>query len=134
MAHEHDLNCLHDIGGKLVCKYEKAEPTVHRQTSSHIDKWSPKFMVPIQMGRYKLVPFHQLSPADQSRARSQYPHKSVGAMYDFIDEHYFYPVKKDGTLTTGRGVSRQLAIPHRFIVDAAFMRSLGYRMNPGWPR
>ena len=33
MAHDHDLNCLHDVGGKLVCVHESA-PAPKRKVKS----------------------------------------------------------------------------------------------------
>jgi hypothetical protein len=75
------------------------------------------------------VAFKDLSSTDQRRAVSQFPHKNVGLKYDFPDEHYYYPVKKDGSLGPGR---RVLAIPHAKIMDDEYMSSLGYKIKPGW--
>ncbi len=79
--------------------------------------------------RYQYVPFHKLTPVGQNQARGQYPHKSVGAAYDFLDEHYLYPVKQDGSLASAR---RNLAIPLAKIKNRQYMEGLGYTLNPGW--
>jgi hypothetical protein len=68
------------------------------------------------------VPFHQLSTVAQILVRARYPHKGGGA-YAFVDEHYFYPVRKNGQL--GRAC-RVLAIPRAMMDDAATMTALGY--------
>ena len=95
---------------------------------------SKRFVQPPTWGRYRYLPFHELTPEVQKQARRRYVHKSVGGMYDFADEHYYYPVTKDGRLPATRGSNRYLAIPLKSIQDAAYMASLGYKMNPGWPR
>lgn len=77
--------------------------------------------------RYAYVPFHSLSDRDQRRARGQYPNRSVGALYDFVDEHYLYPVKRDGSLASAR---RELAIPYALIRDPSYMANLGYVKRP----
>jgi hypothetical protein len=102
-----------------------------------IKRWDSAFMDARTAGmlgdkRYSYVPFHDLASTDQSLARRMYPHKAVGAKYNFIDEHYYYPVGKDRRLPTGRGGSRVLAIPYKKIVDEAYMASLGYEVNPAW--
>lgn len=79
--------------------------------------------------RYQYVPFHKLTPVVQNQARGQYPHKNVGAAYDFLDEHYFYPVKQDGSLARAQ---RNLAIPLAKIKNRQYMDGLGYTLNPGW--
>jgi len=93
--------------------------------------WDARFLSAPTWGRYKYVPFHQLSPEMQRQARAAYPHTSTGAMYDFEDEHYYYPVKKDGTLARA---SRYLAISNALILDPVYMATLGYTMNSGWPK
>jgi hypothetical protein len=95
---------------------------------------SKRFLSAPTWGRYRYVAFHELTPELQRQARRRYPHKSVGGMYDFADEHFYYPITKDGRLPATRGADRSLAIPLKSIQDAAYMASLGYRMNPGWPR
>jgi hypothetical protein len=91
------------------------------------------FNLPLNLdSRFTYVPFHRLLPRDKERARGMYPHKRTGGAYDFRDEHYYYPVKRDGTLPSVRGVPRELAIPLSVIKDDAKMRALGYTLNPGW--
>ena len=97
--------------------------------------WDAKFMdtaTAKMLGdrRFNYVPFSRLG-GQQSYARAQYPHKSVGAKYDFIDEHYYYPVDKRGMLPTARA-RRVLAIPIKSINDDKYMASLGYTVNPSW--
>lgn len=75
--------------------------------------------------RFSYRLWFQLSPIDRDRARSAYPHKRVGAMYDFKDEHYYYPVTKSGVLTHARA-QRVLAIPNSKIWDREYMQRLGY--------
>jgi hypothetical protein len=72
--------------------------------------------------RYSYVMFAQLSPANQAAARASYPYKAGGA-YAFADEHYFYPVRKNGKLGRAR---RVLAIPRAVVDDKAAMMALGY--------
>lgn len=108
------------------------------KVGSAMKMWDGHFFTPDQaksLGdrRFNYVAFKDLSPSDQSRARRAYPHKSVGAMYDFIDEHYLYPVDKSGNLARANA-RRVLAIPLKQIQDADYMKSLGYTMNPGWPK
>jgi len=97
--------------------------------------WHPSFFKEALGGaiggdrRYKYVPFHALNRQAQARARSLYPNKRTSAKYDFRDEHYLYPVKKDGSLAFA---NRSLAIPRAQINDDQFMASLGYVKNPGW--
>ena len=81
--------------------------------------------------RFRYVPFHALTANDQRQAVATYVHKSVGGKYDFRDEHYYYPVNKDGRLTTARA-QRVLAIPRARLDDDAYMSSLGYEINEGW--
>ncbi len=81
--------------------------------------------------RFKYVPFHALAPAEQVKARAQYPNVACGAKYNFVPEHYFYPVKRDGTLAKA---TRCLAIPYVLICDEKFMASLGYEIAPGWKK
>lgn len=75
--------------------------------------------------------FNDLHVEDQRLARSQYPYKSVGAKYDFLDEHYFYPVNKFGRLFSGRGARRVLGLSNKAIVSGE-IEKLGYRKNKGW--
>lgn len=96
-------------------------------------KWDTKFMdakTAQVLGdrRFGYVAFHELSKENQAIARRAYPHKSVGEKYDFIDEHYYYPVKRDGELGNGQ---RVLAIPYKLIQDDKYMAKLGYKVNDG---
>jgi hypothetical protein len=79
--------------------------------------------------RFHYIPFHDLMERDQSTARRAYMHK--GGKYNFIPEHYYYPVTREGRLPFIRA-RRVLAIPYKKIRDDAYMRSLGYEVNPGW--
>jgi len=98
-------------------------------------KWDNKFHSPRDAKTFgdrrvsAYAPFHELTPSDQRTARRAYPHKSVGAKYDFIDEHYYYPVNKQGALINGR---RVLAIPYKQIQDETYMESLGFKVSPKW--
>lgn len=128
------LKVQHDSAASLrraMAKVKKHEsggnPKVDRSRSM-----GPGFLEPGLGGdlRYSYVPLSTLSHHDQVRARAAYPHKRVGAKYDFRDEHYYYPVKADGSLARA---ARNLAIPLAWIKDAAKMRSLGYAApNPAW--
>lgn len=97
--------------------------------------WDSKFMTAEtakQLGNqraHEYVAFKDLKPDFQAYAVRAYPHKNVGAKYNFRDEHYYYPVKKDGSLTHGQ---RVLAIPYDLIKDNEYMASLGYKVKPGW--
>lgn len=98
--------------------------------------WHPAFHTEaiVTDNRFKgsYVPFFKLSPRDQETARRAYPHKSVGGKYDFIDDHYLYPIdKKTGNLHSGRQ-RRELAIPYAKLMDDEFMASLGYTVNRAW--
>ena len=98
------------------------------------NRFADKYEADLMGSRYKgihYVPFHELSSRDQQRARSSYPYKNVGAKYNFIDEHYYYPVEADGSLTHRRA-QRVLAIPYKLIMDDAYMASLGYEISPKW--
>lgn len=90
--------------------------------------WHPEFHQTAIAGdaRYRYVPFHDLSPEDQRRARGRYPHKAEGR-YGFVDEHYLYPVRTSGQLASAR---RELAIPYALINDDGFMAGLGYEKRP----
>jgi len=95
--------------------------------------WDSKFMDPktaklLGDSRYIYKPFHELSPADQSVARRAY-NKSPGAKYDFMAEHYHYPIGAKGQLARAR---RVLAIPYKLIQDDSYMAGLGYRVNMNW--
>jgi hypothetical protein len=81
--------------------------------------------------RFEYIPFHKLSKSDQNKARRAYPHKAgdYGAKYAFQDEHYYYPVKRNGVLGNGR---RVLAIPHKKIIDDKYMAKIGYEITPDW--
>ena len=94
--------------------------------------WQPGFHVEAIAGdrRYHYVPFYELSQEDQRRARRAYPHKS-GGKYAFVDEHYLYPVRKNGKLGHA---NRELAIPYALIQNDGYMESLGYVERPGWHR
>lgn len=72
------------------------------------------------------VAFHDLSGGAKQEARAKYPYKSVGALYDFKDEHYYYPVDKTGHIFKGRGAQRVLAIRNAAMKDPAVMNKLGY--------
>jgi hypothetical protein len=76
--------------------------------------------------RYRYIPFHELSTEDQGLAKRAYCNKSVGAIVDFAAEHYYYPVKKNGTLGNG---DRLLAISYKNI-NPRYLKSLGYTINP----
>jgi hypothetical protein len=99
-------------------------------------KWDSKFLsrrdAEMLGSRYLGLgysPYHELSISDQGIASRMYPHKGVGANYQFVDEHYYYPVTGDGRLYRGgRSVRRVLAIPYRLIVDDGYMASLGYEV------
>jgi hypothetical protein len=80
---------------------------------------------------FDYVPFHQLSPKDQDTAVRAYVYKSVGGKYDFRDEHYYYPIDRQGDLAMIRA-RRVLAIPKAKIDDDEYMKSLGYEVNPNW--
>jgi hypothetical protein len=80
---------------------------------------------------FAYTPFHKLNPKDQEEARRAYVYKKVGGKYDFRDEHYYYPVDQKGNLAKG-GIRRSLAIPYGKIKDDAYMKSLGYEINPDW--
>ena len=71
-------------------------------------QWQPWFLEIQCSGdmRFQYVPFHKLSLEDQAKARAAYPYKTCGGKYNFIDEHYLYPVKKNGRLAKA---SRSLA-------------------------
>ena len=84
--------------------------------------------------RFEYRDFHSLSPSDRDLARRSYPHKRVGAMYDFRDEHYYYPVTRAGRLTRARA-QRVLGIPYDKIWDREYMSRLGYpEPRPGFRR
>jgi hypothetical protein len=83
-------------------------------------------------GIIRYVPFHQLSKEDQKRATAKYVHKNAGEMYDFKDEHYFYPIDRNGRLFSGRDARRTLGINQAGIRNEEFMKSIGYQKNPGW--
>jgi hypothetical protein len=112
-------------------KPELREHLVPLLRSAAIKTWDSGFTDTPVAGdrRYQHVPFHKLTPVGQNQARGQYPHKSVGAAYDFLDEHYLYPVKQDGSLASAR---RNLAIPLAKIKNRQYMEGLGYTLNPGW--
>jgi hypothetical protein len=112
--------------------HKRARHILRHRYGHSVAAWDARFQSAPTWSRYKYVPFHQLSPEMQRQARAAYPHKSVGAMYDFADEHYYYPLTKDGRLP--HRAPRHLAIPHNLILDPAYMASLGYTMNPGWPK
>jgi hypothetical protein len=79
--------------------------------------------------RFYYISFHDLMEADQRAARRAYTHG--GGKYDFIHEHYYYPVTREGRLTAARA-QRVLAIPYKKIKDARYMRLLGYKVKPDW--
>jgi hypothetical protein len=82
-------------------------------------------------GIVRYAPFNSLSPNEQQVARGMYPHKSVGAKYDFKDEHYFYPVDKTGKIFRGRGGHRVLAFSYAALMDGD-IEKFGYTKNKGW--
>ncbi|MFQ5339975.1 MAG: hypothetical protein ACE5F6_00355 [Anaerolineae bacterium] len=79
--------------------------------------------------RFHYIPFHDLMEADRRAVRRAYTH--TGGKYAFIHEHYYYPVTRKGRLPFTRSW-RVLAIPRKKIEDEAYMRSLGYKVNPNW--
>lgn len=79
--------------------------------------------------RFYYISFHDLTEADQRAARRAYTHG--GGKYNFIHEHYYYPVTREGRLTAARA-QRVLAIPYKKITDAKYMRSLGYSVLSSW--
>lgn len=101
------------------------------EKTAAVKKWDSHFMdqnTASALGdrRAEYTAFYDLSPQDQAKARHQWPNKSVGAKYDFIDEHYYYPVNMAGQLSNGR---RVLAIPYKMIENEQYMASLGYERN-----
>ena len=107
-------------GQKFINELKKWDKGFHSDKDAQLLATNQKF---------KYVPFHALSSSDQSTARRMYPHKSVGGKYDFRDEHYYYPVKKDGSLASA---SRLLGIPLKMIQNDRYMSKLGYKINQGW--
>lgn len=97
--------------------------------------WDSKFLDEAIAGdrRYDYVPFSDLSHKDQHKVKegNYYPHRSWGAKYYFIPEHYFYPIKKDQTLAEAR---RVLAIPFKLIQNDNYMKSLGYKVSEEWEK
>lgn len=89
------------------------------------NSWDQSFLKPeeVSYGKYNMVPFHELSREARAEAIASYPHKSTGAIVDFKDEHYYYPVKKDGSLANA---DRALAIPYDKLRDESYLKSLGY--------
>lgn len=81
--------------------------------------------------RFNYVPFNKLNPKDQDTAIRAYVYKSTGGKYDFRDEHYYYPVDRQGNLVKARA-QRVLAIPRAKLDDDEYMKSLGYEVNPDW--
>lgn len=75
------------------------------------------------------APFHKLSSSAQADAKNAYPKETKGGKYDFAPEHFFYPVKTDGSLGSG---NRSLAIPYDKIKDDSYMQSLGYTKRADW--
>lgn len=120
---------------KMVDKIMMTERVAGR-VQAGIKKWDSIFMneVPPRLLKgqsLSYVPFHELDGQQQNNARRSYVHKSVGAKYDFIDEHYFYPVTRSGGIPRGRA-DRILAIPKKLIKDEGYMESLGYEVNERW--
>lgn len=81
--------------------------------------------------RFNYVPFHKLNTKDQDTAIRAYVYKSTGGKYDFRDEHYYYPVDRQGNLVKARA-RRVLAIPRAKLDDDEYMKGLGYDVNPDW--
>ena len=133
--------CMKQMGGKVddtgafcASLADRVDPGWRKRTAS--SKWDPKFESEdtarvLGDRRFKYVPFHNLDPAAQTEVRRTYPHKSVGAKYDFREEHYYYPLDKAGKLARGR---RVLAIPYKLIMDDQYMKSLGYTVNEEWDK
>lgn len=101
-------------------------------------KWDSGFMSKSQAqdlfigpSNIKMVPFHELSYGAQRDAVRSYVNKG-GGKYEFVDEHYYYPVEDNGSLYHGRSAHRVLAIPNRLIGDEKYMASLGYEIAPAW--
>jgi len=112
----------------------EANPLLRVRYREEVQKaagWDAAFMSePIAVNsRYQYVPFYKLSPQAQAQARSAYPNKSPGAKYDFKAEHYFYPIKRDGSLANA---TRSLAIPRAKLDDDEYMRGLGYTVRAEW--
>lgn len=80
--------------------------------------------------RFYYISYHDLTEADQRMARRAYTHE--GGKYNFIHEHYYYPVTREGRRYFS--ARRVLAIPRKRIEDSKYMRSLGYEVNPDWGR
>jgi len=103
-----------------------------------IKKWDSQFMderTAKLLGdkRYDYSAFHELTPQQQSEVKRRYPAKTAGTKYDFVYEHYYYPVNPNipSQLPKGRA-QRVLAIPHKLITDGEYMASLGYEVSQKW--
>jgi hypothetical protein len=99
-----------------------------------IVKWDNAFMsaqdaAPLGDRRFKYKPYHEFNLSEQNEIRRMYPHGGHGAKYNFVFEHYHYPVGKNGKLGRGR---RVLAIPYKLILDESYMAGLGYEVDPAW--
>lgn len=135
-----NLDLQYQQSGPNGYRRRQMEEMISRKTASvktaAIKEWDPAFFSEHDaniMGRAKggqYVAFQDLSPEVQRQAIRAYPYKrDYGAKYDFVDEHFYYPVKADGTLARG---DRFLAIPYKLIMDDAFMGALGYSVNKNW--
>jgi len=124
-----------DIENDLTRKAAlEANPLLRVRYREEVQKaadWDAAFLDSAVGGdqRYQYVPFYKLSPQAQEQARRAYPNKSPGAKYDFKAEHFFYPVKRDGSLANAR---RGLAIPRAKLDDDEYMRGLGYTVRAEW--
>lgn len=97
-----------------------------------IKKWDSKFYQKVEPKSRRvreMVPFHKLDAVSQAEARRRY--RGYGAKYDFVTEHFFYPVNAKGQLMNE---DRELAIPYNLIQNDDYMASLGYTINPQWEK
>lgn len=119
------MSTFDDLFFKALAAAEKGDDhSVHSSATA-------KILGSRSRGIADYVPFHRLSSRDQSKVRGMYPYKKTGGKYDFVDEHYFYPVKKDGSLFTGRGAQRVLAFSRQSLVSGD-VEKFGYSKNPSW--
>ena len=126
-------SCMNAHDDEGMC-HQMAWGVVNKKESAAMKPWSPQFLSPdfakaLGDKRYTYVPFSQLSSSDQAHARRAYPYKHTGGKYDFVDEHFYYPVDRTGALANAR---RCIAIPLKMIKDDDAMADLGYTINPEW--
>jgi hypothetical protein len=126
-------NVKNTVGGVLneainPKKYDWSKVSISDNT-----KWDDKnFMSPEEArsmadNRYKYIPFHKLDRKDQDLAKRMYVYHGKAGGIAFSWEHYYYPVKKDGSLASTR---RILAIPYKKMNDEVYMKSIGYDFAP----